>query len=143
MMWNAHPSLACSLDLGANFHTLHCGLQKNMIPIAIFLHANHSLGSSTCTIFIALEVCPMLDSWAWCKLANFLDLISGGWVSGMHSHCHHVDMAVYLGLITIGCVRKVVYLCSSKLVVDVRLCYWARSKLVGPVLPSQPLTSKR
>jgi hypothetical protein len=42
--------------------------------------------------------------WHWCKLGNFLDLISGWQVLGMRSHCHRVDMAVYLGLIKIGCV---------------------------------------
>ncbi len=76
---------------------------------------------------------------------------------GIRSHCHHVDMAVYLGLIKIGCVRKVVYLglikigCACKVVYlgsikigcVCKVLYSCSSKLVGLVLPIQPLTSKR
>jgi len=64
-------------------------------------------------------------------------------VLGMHSHCHCVDMAVYLGLIKIHCVRKVVYLGSIKIGCVCKVLYLCSSKLVGPVLPIQPLTSKR
>jgi hypothetical protein len=75
----------------------------------------------------------------------------------MHSHCHRVDMArylglikiccvrkvVYLGLIKIGCARKVVYLNSIKIGCVCKVLYLFSLKLVGPVLPIQPLTSKR
>jgi hypothetical protein len=67
-----------------------------MIPIAIFLHVNHSLG---------------------------------GQVLGMRSHCHRVDMAVYLGLIEIGCVRKVVYLGLIKICCAHKVVYLGSIKI--------------
>ncbi len=67
--------------------------------------------------------------WHWCKLANFLDLISGGQVLGIRSHCHHVDMAVYLGLIKIGCVRKVVYLGLIKIGCACKVVYLGSIKI--------------
>jgi len=107
-----------------------------MIPIAIFLHANHSLASSTCTIFIAWKfaLCTIHGPSACHGIGASLPTPLIWSQVGRCWACVLIAI-VWIWLCTWNWSKFVVWvrLCTwvwSKLDVHVRLCTWAQSKLV-------------